>query len=718
MRNLYGWRFAATVALPLLLASLGVTWLTFDLIGRVSTGANVADRQRTSEIVKSALGAAQNQLASMVADNSYWDDGVRQAYGPLNPDWLEETWGASTESGSNYDAFFIVDRAHPTSMAGYRKGSSFNPVLTDYFHGKLDSLLDLLPTGIATHDSKASIFNTREGLAIAAAAPILPTSDDLKIPGTTPRYLVFVRFLTPEYVQSIGEQYVIDGLKVEATASGADGEAVKATTGASIASVSWNDRRPGDAAGSKVKRNALLILSFLAIVMAGIALICWRLISTISAREDAARREALRDSLTGLPNRAGLWAEIEKLPRPGGDVLAVAFADLDGFKEVNDTYDHETGDRLIRAVAAGLSHLVGDTGTLCRLGGDEFVIVIHGHDAQSRACLLAKQAIEFLDQSFDLDGRMASVGASIGIAVASNGEIDSNELMRRADVAMYQAKSTGKNRYCQYAPEIDRQRNEDSVIADELRQILAAGALDVAYQPIVDSKTRAIVAVEALARWPSTSSKRVSPDKFVAIAEQQGLIDALGEAILAKACSDASQWPGVRLSANISPVQLRNPNFVQRTLQIIADSGIGIGRVELEITEGSLVTDFDAAKRMFIELRLAGLHIALDDFGTGFSSIGYLRQFNFDRIKIDRSLVNCLLSGSAEQHIVQGAMLMASGLSATVTAEGVEREDQIDILRMNGCDELQGFFFFKPMPAQHISNLLSEPAALQAIQVA
>ena len=153
-------------------------------------------------------------------------------------------------------------------------------------------------------------------------------------------------------------------------------------------------------------------------------------------------------------------------------------------------------------------------------------------------------------------------------------------------------------------------------------------------------------------------------------------------------------------------------------MQIIADSGIGIGRVELEITEGSLVTDVDAAKRMFIELRLAGLHIALDDFGTGFSSIGYLRQFNFDRIKIDRSLVNCLLSGSAEQHIVQGAMLMASGLSATVTAEGVEREDQIDILRMNGCDELQGFFFFKPMPAQHISNLLSEPAALAANQVA
>ena len=272
---------------------------------------------------------------------------------------------------------------------------------------------------------------------------------------------------------------------------------------------------------------------------------------------------------------------------------------------------------------------------------------------------------------------------------------------------MYRAKAAGKNRYLSYSSDFDIDRAERLEVAEELRRIITTRTLEVAYQPVVEAASRKIVGVEALARWPSTSSRRIAPDRFIAIAENSGLIDDLGDLILSKACAAACNWPGLRVAVNVSAVQLKNPNFVERTLDTIAASGIDAGRIELEITEGTLVDDVAAAKDIFAELRAAGLHIALDDFGTGFSSIGYLRQFNFDRIKIDRSLVNQIFTGSSEQHIVQGTLLMAAGMTAAVTAEGVEREEQINILRLSGCQEMQGYYFHKPQPAEAITKLLS-----------
>jgi signal transduction histidine kinase len=279
---LYGWRFLITVAMPLLLASIGVGALTFDLIKRVSTGANTEDHNRTSQIVQFALKAAEQQLSNIATDNSLWDDAVRHNYGNVDQEWLAETWGVVTSDGANYDGIFVVDRNLSKPLGGFLKGEIFTPRIDQYFSGTFESLLNLLPRDATTHSSKSTILRTADGLAIVAAAPILPTSQDLKIPQTVPRYLVFMRLLNPKYLKVIGQQRVIQDFTMDANRDAKPGgEIINDITGQPVASVQWTDRRPGDIASVEVWRKAIVVLSFLALVMIGITILCWRLLRSI-----------------------------------------------------------------------------------------------------------------------------------------------------------------------------------------------------------------------------------------------------------------------------------------------------------------------------------------------------------------------------------------------------------------------------------------------------
>lgn len=281
-RVFYGWKFALTIALPLMVATLGVALLTFDLLGRVSTGANVEDHQRTQQIVKSALNAAQQHLANVTDDNTFWDDAAHGVYGDIDEDWLYSTWGVATGEGVNYDGVLGVNRDKPDVIFGYLKGKKFSPVANQYLSGKLDSLLDRLPKDTKTYDTKSAILNTSDGLAIVAAAPVLPTSEDIVVPVARPYYMIFIKFLTPEYVAAIGEQYVIQDMKMAAfNSADSGGEIIKDFTGAPVASVQWIDRRPGDVAGATVRPEALAVIGFLALVMLGIGFRCWQLIHTV-----------------------------------------------------------------------------------------------------------------------------------------------------------------------------------------------------------------------------------------------------------------------------------------------------------------------------------------------------------------------------------------------------------------------------------------------------
>ena len=475
---------------------------------------------------------------------------------------------------------------------------------------------------------------------------------------------------------------------------------------------------------SSVQSHIMLATPIVLLLGLGLVGLCWYILfsgmvetSRVAVKLRESAREAWNaantDALTLLPNRHAtlnlLQTNITDLKRGTAKELAVLLADLDGFKEVNDTYGHQIGDRLLQVVSEGFGVVASQfDASLSRLGGDEFALVIVGEGLQQRSKDMSDAILAFLSEPMSIEGRVARVGASIGIVVVSEGAVESSELLRRADVGMYTAKELGKNQHCFYVPEQDAARGNRIAMAENLRDALAARAIQVAYQPLVDAATRRIIGVEALARWQAPDGQWIGPDQFIEIAEEFGLIDELGKQVLSIACRAAVDWDDVRLSVNISPVQFKNPLFVETLVGIVDRIGLPRHRLELEITEGYLIEDSERAKSVIDRLQGLGFCVSLDDFGTGYSSIGYLRKFNFDKLKIDRSIVHGVIADDSARSIITAAASLARSMNMTVTAEGVEAEDEANLLRLAGCDTLQGYHFGRPQAAQSISDLLAD----------
>jgi diguanylate cyclase (GGDEF)-like protein len=388
--------------------------------------------------------------------------------------------------------------------------------------------------------------------------------------------------------------------------------------------------------------------------------------------------------------------------------LAVLLIDLDGFKEVNDSYGHGTGDQLIRAVAAGLKVLIPSHAVLARIGGDEFAIAFHSEGGNAEALQLSEQILDFLAEPLEIGRRVVVIGASIGIAMSPEGSADREELVRRADLAMYKAKEAGRARMMLYDPEMDADREERNALEIDLRAAIESGDLTLAYQPLIDAETYEMNGVEALVRWNRPGFGPISPDVFIPVAETSGLIEALGLFVLRKACETAKQWPDLRISVNVSPGQFRNPAFTDYVRYVLKQTEIEARRVTLEITEGYMIQNPQRTRQSIERLKTLGVKIALDDFGSGFSSIGYLRQFGFDRIKIDRSLVDGVTESESQREMLQATVALARSLNIPVTAEGIETEAQAVAVRLFGCDSLQGYHFSRPVTADKITEMLEE----------
>jgi len=708
LSNRYGFKFILLIVLPFALSAMGILWTTFNMLDGISTGANTQQHLHTRQVVMSAFKSAEKRLYSIMADNAYWDDAVRNSYGTIDDQWMYDTWGVGTED-INYDAMFIVEK-DGTTVTGYREGQKLDSGAADYIGAVLSRVLADLPRDSTTFEVVTTLVKTPDGIAVLAAGPILPTSEDISIPAPQPRVLIYVQVLTPEILGDMSLQYIIEGLSLVAANTPGDSHLVLSDRwGAPVTGVAWQDTRPGDAARRSYGIGAYSTLITLLGVMILISVIHFRIMQKLAERERLAVYAAHHDSLSGLPNRQAIAEEIAKaLPEAGSDPLALMYIDLDGFKNVNDTYDHETGDKLIKVIAAGFHSLVGDRGILARLGGDEFAVLVAGGGSSESAADLAREMLAFVSKPFDIEGRTAVVGASIGIVqIDGSEELEATEVMRRADVAMYNSKEQGRNRCCLFNKDLDTQRIADIMIANELREHVRTKRIEVAYQPIVDSRTRTLIGVEALARWPKDAARKINPEKFIPIAEEQGVINALGELVLTIACRDAAHWPSVRVSVNISSVQLNSHSFVLDVRRIAAEAGLPLDRLELELTESFLINNPVRARKVIDELRTCGISVSLDDFGTGFSSVGYLRQFAFDKVKLDRSLTNSISRDAATQRVVQGTVLIATGLSLDITAEGIESEEEAQLLRLSGCNQLQGFFFGAPQSSRGIASLIS-----------
>ncbi|WP_306094065.1 putative bifunctional diguanylate cyclase/phosphodiesterase [Qipengyuania flava] len=422
---------------------------------------------------------------------------------------------------------------------------------------------------------------------------------------------------------------------------------------------------------------------------------------------------ARSDSLTMLPNRRALHFDIQHEYRQGHEV-ALAMIDLDGFKLINDHYGHFVGDAAIRECAAIFTEVSENEAGVYRLGGDEYAMMIGGPVAGTLLEGLCRRIIERLAKPIHVEDRRLTLGASIGIARSTpQDEIPSSELLRRADIAMYASKRGGKMRCTWFSKTFDRNREQLKEMDDELRLALANGDFRVHYQPLVDSASREVVAVECLLRWERADGKCIGPNVFIPVAEESGLINAIGMWVLREACRDALNWDGIALSVNISAAQLRNPEFPIQLGQILEETGFDPERLELEITETCLVLDPVVAERSLSVVRSFGVKVSLDDFGTGYASIGFLRQFRFEKLKLDRSLVVQASEDDGSRAMMLSSITVARAMKMGVTAEGVETEEQAAMVRAAGCDQIQGWLYFKAMPAAEIAQHLGKPVARQ-----
>jgi len=425
-------------------------------------------------------------------------------------------------------------------------------------------------------------------------------------------------------------------------------------------------------------------------------------------------RHGTTDSLCDLPNRRALHQDIEHDRKPE-DEVAIALIDLDGFKEINDHYGHFVGDQLIKETAQLLLNACGPEARCYRLGGDEFAAVMIGPVAGTILEGMCRSFIDRLTKPIAIGDRRLSIGASIGLARSvGNDEFTSSELLRRSDVAMSMSKRGGKMRCTWYNESFDRRREAVRELDDELREALAERQFALAYQPLVDATSGRIVAVESLLRWTRPDGEQVSPAVFIPVAEESGLINAIGVWVLRQAVNDALRWGEITLSVNISAAQLRNPEFPIQLGQILEETGFPPHRLELEITETCLVLDPVVAERSLDVIRGFGVNISLDDFGTGYASIGFLRQFRFEKLKLDRSLVTEASEDDGSRAMMLSSIAVARALKMGVTAEGVETNAQADFVRAAGCDQIQGWLYFKAMPAAEIDALIEQQNAVDS----
>ncbi|MGR8927935.1 putative bifunctional diguanylate cyclase/phosphodiesterase (plasmid) [Rhizobium leguminosarum] len=562
---------------------------------------------------------------------------------------------------------------------------------------------------------------------------------------TMRQFLIVVRFIDGAALDELSRQQGLNGARFARTADADENEVafqIDATAnGEPIGFIVW---RP-DLPGSRVIGRLMPALSIAALVIAILfSVLLVRLRSSLGELRKSelhARQLALHDVLTSLPNRALFAMRFDEClaeTKNSAERSAVALLDLDRFKAVNDTFGHAAGDELIRMAAERIHSLLRPGDTLARLGGDEFALLLRDiKDHDQVLPVICDAIVAELGKPFPLlrGEAVARVGGSIGVTVVPDAGRNADDIMRYADVALYEAKMGGRGQWRVYSPSMDGGRNARDILKNELREVLAKGtassadgpqsdpiankpdfgSLEVYYQTVHRAEGGGYSAsgAEALVRWRHSQRGLLTPASFIPVAEEGGLIDALGFWVLREACRAACKWPeNTFVAVNVSPAQLRRPNFAEEVSAVLQESGLPPSRLELELTESSLIEDNSDVYTVLKSLRSQGVQISLDDFGTGFSCLSHLLRFDIDRIKIDRSFVSQLGTKANGAAIIGAIVALSRNLGISTTAEGVETEYQRDFLAALGCTDLQGYFFSKPVPLRDLDSFRTAESAV------
>jgi diguanylate cyclase (GGDEF)-like protein len=720
--------------------------LLLAIIAYLGWAANQTATERERTLVANALNQSIARALNEQKSIAWWDDPVTKITDEaIDLEFTDANFGVFLTETYAHDevyvlnakdkplyAFFDHKREKPSAFEARRK--VLDPLIDeirrrdrsglkarpDMFSASKDRYKVL--TGVQVARWAGHIVSVNGRPAVIAGMTIVPNIDSSLLKGT-PNLLVSITFIDEEFISEIGRSLLLHDLALTTTPSSGGAlvsEPFMGDDGSQAGYLTWTTRRPGQILLTVI----LPLVAFGVFATAVLARAMFRRLrqtsNELAERESQARHEAKHDALSGLPNRAHMAEEIEKflLKRnfgPSKHRAVAAYIDIDRFKDINDTLGHEAGDKLIKAVGERLSGELRPRDLIARFGGDEFVILWVPAEPDSVNALASRIAAVFT-APFLVNGQNIRVTASIGLAVAPDHGSTVDELMRHADIALYEAKSQGRNRAVLFSPEMAEAVEHRRAIELDLRTAIDNDELTLHYQPIISCDDGEIRGVEALVRWRHPRHGELPPAGFIPIAENAGLLPALGEWVLDRAMLDSKRWPDLEVAINLSPVQFRHVDLETSLRRLTIEHGVEPSRFVLEITEGVLLEASDHTHAILNAIRAMGFQTALDDFGTGYSSLAYLCNFSFDKIKIDRSFISRLSTVDTSRTIIKSVVSLGRGLGMDIVAEGIETEFEAVMMMHLGCTELQGYFFSRPIDADAMDELLRsyEPKTLSA----
>ncbi len=735
-----GANVAVLTALGVLIALVLAVLLSFrHAVGNVNALDRVAEQQLVANYLDRAGSASLAQQKVQIT----WDDAFRSAGTRLDPTWADNYIGDFLYDNFGYHRLFLVDPegrllrawkqdsvypgADYAAIAPQVRGELARIATNRSVFGRMQGTVRLEDT-LWPVDREGHPLTRWSHLQVRfdghpaelTIASILPDTD-YSLLKRTPNHLVAIRFFDRAFLNEMGQSLLLEQMEARGSATARTDRNALPLVGSSGENLGWFEWKSvprGSAVQARMRPIVIALICFLlALLFSGwaVARMLLATLAQLRAREAQAIHEAKHDAMTGLPNRASFAAQVEQaLKQIAGTpdrVVVIALCDLDHFKVINDTLGHDAGDELIRQVARRCLPRLAEGDVLARLGGDEFALLRVAPVEADGIKRLGRELQGIFAAPFALGGRSIDITASFGISWAPHQAQTASDLLRKADMALYRAKQRGRARWRAFSPDMAEEVSHRLELETELRKALQQDSLDLAFQPIVRASDNSIEGAEALLRWHHPELGEISPTSFVEVAEQTGLMQLLGWWMLRRLFECCRAWPTLHISANLSPVQLSAPGFIEDLEVLVREYRVPTSRITFEVTEGVLMERRSSAFQALAALKELGFSVALDDFGTGYSSLGYLRMFQFDRIKIDRTFVQNIENDLNAQAILRTIIALGRDLKTRTVAEGVETRHQNQLVVDAGCDLIQGYYHWRPMSAEQLDALISRPVA-------
>lgn len=720
---------------PIAGMTLGTIVLLFLLAGFLTSCFDWTASEREQHMVEQGFQRQLEQYQELIVPQADWDKAIQKLDHTFDPAFADVNFGEQLYTFNGFTRTFFIDGNNKVLYASANGNRTEADAFTPFSQVARELLVSIRRAEAdrapirASADGKATVtkpiqatgLGRIEGrIYIVIATLIQPDIGRILPKGPRAPVALTAKPIDAAMLNSFAARYLVDDLKLVAQRdsrfSGRAYFPLLSPDGRELAGLAWTPRRPGMMLYRDFKIplvGALLLLGFFGLMHVRRSRV---IVDELILSEKQAKHLAYHDQLTCVPNRALLFKSLPRMLATigsGTPLLAILCVDLDRFKEVNDTLGHQAGDELLRTLAKRLqiaSAPLTDA-LVARLGGDEFVLVcpVNNRDEAER---LAASCRDTIAQPMDCDYGQIDVGCSIGVAVIDNGALDPSVVLQRGDIALYQAKAGGRGRVCFFEQHMDDAFRTRRALEASLREALRNDAFRMVYQPQVDENGH-VGSVEALLRWHHPELGDISPAVFIPLAEETGLIMAVGEFVLRRVLEDTADWHHLRVAINVSAIQMRAPGYAAQVTQIAAHAGIDPSRYEIELTETALLGDGPATIENFEILRRLGFSLVLDDFGTGYSSLSLLHRFRVDKIKIDRTFVQGLGHSEEINALVRAIVKLAKSFHLGIIAEGVETEEQREYLIAAGCTEFQGFLTGVPMPPQQLVELYERGPALQ-----